>query len=47
VPFKSYFEVDELAKFHRVITMEDFFESGLADKVWPKVRIIQNRFFFT
>ena len=33
VPFKTYFDVETLAKFHRVITMEDFFQSGLADQV--------------
>lgn len=38
VPFKTYFDVDQLSKFHRVVTMEDFFDSGLADKIWPEVQ---------
>lgn len=34
VPFARYFKVNELAKFTKVITMEDFMEN-LADTVWP------------
>lgn len=34
VPFKRYFKIDELAKFTKVIAMEDFMEH-LAGKVWP------------
>ena len=34
VPFDTYFNVTELEKYHRVITMERFFEE-LAGEVWP------------
>lgn len=34
VPFKTYFKIEELAKFTKVIPMEDFM-SQLADEVWP------------
>ncbi|EDW60599.2 GDP-fucose protein O-fucosyltransferase 1 [Drosophila virilis] len=34
VPFDTYFEVEPLQEFHRVILMSDFM-SHLADEVWP------------
>ncbi|XP_064649700.1 GDP-fucose protein O-fucosyltransferase 1-like [Lineus longissimus] len=34
VPFKTYFEVDPIKQYHRVITMEDFM-SELAPSIWP------------
>lgn len=34
VPFDTYFEVEPLQEFHRVILMSDFM-SDLADEVWP------------
>lgn len=36
VPFKTYFSVEAVSEFHRVIPMEEFFNSGLADLIWPK-----------
>lgn len=35
VPFDVYFQVDPLKEFHRVITMESFFEN-FAETVWPQ-----------
>ena len=34
VPFRTYFKVEEIAKYHRVITMEDFMDK-LAPAIWP------------
>ena len=34
VPFDSYFNLTKVAEFHRVVTMEYFFEH-LAEKIWP------------
>ncbi|XP_049816687.1 GDP-fucose protein O-fucosyltransferase 1 [Schistocerca nitens] len=34
VPFDTYFEVEPLRKYHRVITMEEFMDK-LAPKIWP------------
>ena len=37
VPFKSYFDVDAVKKYHRVIPMEDFFASEkLSNALWPE-----------
>lgn len=35
VPFKTYFKVEELNKYHKVIAMEDFMEN-VAEVEWPK-----------
>ncbi|XP_071821277.1 GDP-fucose protein O-fucosyltransferase 1-like [Apostichopus japonicus] len=35
IPFKTYFEVDTIAKYHRVIPMETFMKE-LAPTVWPE-----------
>lgn len=35
VPFGTYFDVESLVEYHRVVTMEDFF-AQLASEVWPK-----------
>lgn len=39
VPFDKYFKVDELQKYTKVITMEDFM-MNLADEVWPEEKRI-------
>jgi len=35
IPYNTYFNVSNLELFHRVVTMETFFDK-LADQVWPK-----------
>lgn len=41
VPFNTYFQVEAVEKYHRVITMEDFFKNKeLVEQVWPEGRRI-------
>lgn len=35
IPFKTYFEVDTIAEYHRVIPMETFMKE-LAPTIWPE-----------
>ena len=36
VPFGKYFDVKAVKKYHRVISMEDFFASSkLSNQIWP------------
>nr|CAG4640702.1 EOG090X02RM [Eulimnadia texana] len=39
VPFRTYFKVQKLEEFHRVIPMEDFFDK-IAEALWPKQKRI-------
>ena len=37
MPFKKYFDVEAVKKYHRVIPMEDFFASKkLSNAIWPE-----------
>ena len=37
MPFKQYFDVEAVKKYHRVIPMEDFFASKkLSNAIWPE-----------
>ncbi len=36
IPFEKYFKIEAITKFTKAITMDKFFNDGVADKVWPK-----------
>ncbi len=36
IPFEKYFQVEAITNFTKAITMDKFFNEGIANKIWPK-----------